>query len=104
MSVPSWNPVINVEAPVVPIFPLITVLRPWLVIPAEPPKPAKGAAAPRDAAEARTLNVDVTVRLLVMETRQDRFDGRLSQLPTPKPPKIEPLAAVAVSVTCVPNA
>src|ERR1035438_7734685 len=35
----SWNPVIKVETPVVPIFPLTTVLVPWLVIPAAPPKP-----------------------------------------------------------------
>src|ERR1039458_204622 len=44
----SWNPVISVEAPVVPIFPLLmTVLIPMLVIPAEPPKPPNGARTPR---------------------------------------------------------
>jgi hypothetical protein len=49
----SWNPVIKVEAAVVPIetgwpaAPVITVEIPWLVIPALPPKPPKRAAAPR---------------------------------------------------------
>ena len=100
----SWNPVINVDAPVVPIFPLTTVERPWLVIPADPPRPANVAADPRETPMAGTLNEAVTVRLLVIETRHDTFDGWLSQLPTPKPLKIEPLAAVAVSVTGVPTA
>src|ERR1700722_15385028 len=43
----SLNPVINVEAAVVPISPLITVFTPWLVIPALSPKPPKVDAAPR---------------------------------------------------------
>src|ERR1700738_5461820 len=43
----SWNPVTRVETPVVAIFPLITVRVPWLVIPAPPPKPPKGAALAR---------------------------------------------------------
>jgi len=44
----SWNPVTRVEAPVVPIFPLLMTVRiPWLVIPAAPPKAPKEAADPR---------------------------------------------------------
>jgi hypothetical protein len=39
--------VIIVEAPVVPISPVITVLVPWLVMPAPPPNTAKEAAEPR---------------------------------------------------------
>ena len=43
----SRNPVINVEAPVVPRSPLISVLVPVLVIPAPPPNAPKVEAAPR---------------------------------------------------------
>src|SRR5436190_8249881 len=52
----SWNPVISVEAPVVPIdtgwpcAPTITVLKPWLVIPALPPRPPNAPTAPRAGA------------------------------------------------------
>ena len=53
----SWNPVTKVEAPVVPMSPFITVLIPWLVIPAPPPK------AP---------NVDAVPRLGPMGQRRDR--------------------------------
>jgi hypothetical protein len=41
-----------VEAPVVPILPVIAVAVPWLVMPAPPPKTAKEAAVPRFGAEA----------------------------------------------------
>ena len=43
----SWNPVTNVEAPVVPMSPLITVSVPALVIPAPPPIDPKVEAVPR---------------------------------------------------------
>jgi hypothetical protein len=43
-----------VEAPVVPISPVIAVAVPWLVMPAPPPKTAKDAAEPRLGAEATT--------------------------------------------------
>ena len=43
----SRNPVINVEPPVVPMSPLISVLVPVLVMPAPPPNVPKVEAAPR---------------------------------------------------------
>jgi hypothetical protein len=43
-----------VEAPVVPIFPVIAVAVPWLVMPAPPPKTAKVDAEPRFGAAATT--------------------------------------------------
>ena len=58
----SWNPVIVEEAAVVPMSPLITVLIPELVIPAPPPKPPKGAAAPRGKAGAHA-SADPVVKL-----------------------------------------
>src|SRR5450631_1120254 len=42
----SWKPVTTADPPVVPTFPLITVDVPWLVIPAELPKPPKTEAVP----------------------------------------------------------
>ena len=42
-AIAATNPVIVVEAPVVPISPLTTVKVPWLVIPEVPPKPPNSA-------------------------------------------------------------
>ena len=58
----SWNPVTKVEAAVVPILPLITVLIPELVNPALPPvAPANVEAVPRlgpvGPTEAPVVNV-----------------------------------------------
>src|SRR5208283_399188 len=47
-----------VEAPVVPILPVIAVAVPWLVMPAPPPKTAKEAAVPRFGAAATTAALD----------------------------------------------
>jgi hypothetical protein len=44
-----------VEAPVVPISPVIAVKVPWLVMPAPPPKTAKEAATPRVDPETAVL-------------------------------------------------
>ena len=46
----EWKPVIIVEAPVVPMSPVIWVSVPWLVTPAPPPNTAKEAALPRTGA------------------------------------------------------
>src|SRR5205823_3548566 len=70
-SFASWNPVINVEAPVVPIFPLTTVERPWLVIPADPPRPANVAADPRDTPVAGTVVLQRHDRAAVVEGARD---------------------------------
>src|SRR6476619_4562605 len=43
----SWNPVTKVEAAVVPRSPFTTVLIPWFVAPALPPKDPKVAVSPR---------------------------------------------------------
>jgi hypothetical protein len=48
-----------VEAPVVPISPVIAVAVPWLVMPAPPPKTAKVDAEPRLGAAARTADLGV---------------------------------------------
>src|SRR4029077_7097459 len=43
----SWNPVTKVEAAVVPRSPFTTVLIPWFVAPALPPKDPKVTVTPR---------------------------------------------------------
>src|SRR5580698_2686424 len=55
----SWNPVISVEAAVVPISPLITVLIPMLVIPEEPPKPPKSFMVGPSVTGGKTAAVPV---------------------------------------------
>src|SRR3954463_12653058 len=42
----SWKPVMAVETAVVPMLPLMTVFRPWLVMPAEPPNAPMSADEP----------------------------------------------------------
>jgi hypothetical protein len=65
----SWNPVTKVEAPVVPILPLTTVLIPSLVMPALPPKTAYEAEEPSvitgNVAEVVAVRVAVDVDVLV---------------------------------------
>src|ERR1700722_5130808 len=59
-TVLSWNPVTVVDAPIVPISPLITVLIPWLVNPAGPPMaPAKVPEVPRLIGPAPVVVVPV---------------------------------------------
>ena len=48
-----------VDAPVVPIFPVIAVAVPWLVMPAPPPKTAKDDAEPRFGAAVTTAVLGV---------------------------------------------
>jgi hypothetical protein len=50
-----------VEAPVVPISPVIAVAVPWLVMPAPPPKTAKEAAEPRLGAATATAVLGVVL-------------------------------------------
>jgi hypothetical protein len=54
-----------VDAPVVPISPVMAVEVPWLVMPAPPPKTAKVAATPRVGAATAVL---ATPRLEAMGT------------------------------------
>ena len=58
----SWNPVGTLEATIAPIFPLITVLVPWLVIPEVPPKVPNVDAVPSGTGDGTVTAAVVKVQ------------------------------------------
>jgi hypothetical protein len=76
-----------VDAPVVPISPVIAVAVPWLVMPAPPPKTAKVDAAPRLGAEATEAFGIVLDKPTSGENGTAHAAKKAAKVRTPSPPR-----------------
>jgi hypothetical protein len=75
--------VIIVEAPVVPMLPVMAVPVPWLVIPAPPPKTAKKAARPRLGAAGDETDLEEARDAGAMGTAQAPMKAAIVRTATP---------------------